>query len=96
MRVVNEGVNPPNCDKTLNIRIDCAENGIARSTWKVDERHLNGNGVVMGGFISSAADITMAYAISSMLNDNQSFASINLNTTFHRPMFVGEVQVEAK
>jgi uncharacterized protein (TIGR00369 family) len=50
----------------------------------------------MGGFVTSAADIMMAYAISSKLSIGQSFASIDLHTTFHRPVRLGEVQVEAK
>jgi uncharacterized protein (TIGR00369 family) len=50
----------------------------------------------MGGFVTSAADIMMAYAISSKLSIGQSFASIDLHTTFHRPVRLGDVQVEAK
>ena len=50
----------------------------------------------MGGFVTSAADIIMAYAISSKLSIGQSFASIDLHTTFHRPVRLGDVQVEAK
>jgi acyl-CoA thioesterase len=38
----------------------------------------------------------MAYAITTLLHEDQTFASINLHTTFHRPTFVGEVEVEAK
>jgi acyl-coenzyme A thioesterase PaaI-like protein len=38
----------------------------------------------------------MAYAISSKLSIGQSFASIDLHTTFHRPVRLGDVQVEAK
>ena len=37
----------------------------------------------MGGFITSAADITMAYSMASILESNQGFASINLQTTFY-------------
>jgi uncharacterized protein (TIGR00369 family) len=96
MKVIHAGGKPPNCDETLNIKINTAQDGVAQCTWVVDERYLNGVGVVMGGFISSAADIAMAYAISTLLEENQSFASINLNTTFHRPLFVGGVHVEAR
>ncbi|MDQ7861877.1 PaaI family thioesterase [Peribacillus frigoritolerans] len=73
-----------------------AQDGIARGVWKVDEKFINGIGVAMGGFVTSAADIMMAYAISSKLSMGQSFASIDLHTTFHRPVRLGDVQVEAK
>lgn len=96
MKVVRQEKIAPNCDHTLKIHIQKAENGHARALWEVDERFLNGVGVVMGGFVSSAADITMAYAISSLLEEHQSFVSINLNTTFHRPVLLGQVLVEVQ
>lgn len=95
LEVVTHDKVPPNCDLTLQIKPSFAENGVARGTWEVDERFINGIGVSMGGYLASAADIMMAYAIASKLEDNQSFASIDLHTTFHRPVFVGQVEVEA-
>lgn len=96
MKVVRKEKVAPNCDHTLKLHIQQAENGHATALWEVDERFLNGAGVVMGGFVASAADITMAYAISSVLGENQSFTSINLNTTFHRPVLPGEALVEVQ
>ncbi|WP_458352641.1 PaaI family thioesterase [Peribacillus frigoritolerans] len=96
LQVITEGIQPPNCDLTLQIEANYAQDGIARGVWKVDEKFINGIGVAMGGFVTSAADIMMAYAISSKLNMGQSFASIDLHTTFHRPVTLGDVQVEAK
>jgi acyl-CoA thioesterase len=96
MNVVTKEKQPPPCDLTLQITVDVAENGTARGTWKVDEKFLNGNGVAMGGFLSSAADIMMAYAIASQLTDEQNFSSIDLQTTFHRPTFPGYVEIEAR
>lgn len=94
--VVNSGATPPNCDLTMQMKPIYAENGVAKGIWNVDEKYLNGNSVSMGGFLASAADIMMAYAITSQLKENQTFASINLQTTFHRPVFVGTVEVVAK
>lgn len=87
---------PPNCDITLQLKVNYAENGIARGVWQVDEKFLNGNGVAMGGFQSSAADIMMAYAVSSLLNEDQTFATIDLHSTYHRPIFQGDVEVVAE
>ena len=94
--VVNEDRVPPNCDLTLQIKVTFAKDGVSKGVWKVDEKFLNGNGVAMGGFIASAADIMMAYAITSKLKDNQTFASIDLHTSYHRPVSIGTVEVEAK
>lgn len=95
-RVVTREVSPPPCDDTMQVTVHTAANGIAHGTWQVDRKFINGNGVVMGGFLSAAADIMMAYAISSVLKDYQGFASIDLDITFHRPTFEGEVEIKAE
>nr|WP_198044748.1 PaaI family thioesterase [Lysinibacillus timonensis] len=94
--VVTLGKTPPNCDTTLQIQATYAESGVARGIWTVDDQFMNGNGVAMGGFVASAADIIMAYAIASKLSSDQTFASIDLHTTFHRPVLQGQVDIEAK
>lgn len=95
MKVANNGATPPNCDITLQIKPVFAKDGKAKGIWEVDEKFMNGVGVTMGGYLASAADIMMAYAISSKLQEGQTFASIDLHTTFHRPVFPGTVEVHA-
>jgi len=95
MEVANNGATPPNCDLTLQIKPVFAKNGKSKGIWEVDEKFLNGHGVTMGGYLASAADIMMAYAVSSQLKESQTFASIDLHTTFHRPVFPGTVEVYA-
>lgn len=96
LKVITDGDTPPNCDLTLQIKPTFAENGVAKGVWEVDEKFINGIGVSMGGFVASAADIMFAYAMASVLKDHQSFTSIDLHTTFHRPVMVGKVDVEAR
>lgn len=96
MRIVTHGEQPPNCDETLQIKATYANDGVARGLWRVDDKFMNGIGVTMGGFVSSAADIIMAYAIASKLEAKQTFSSIDLHTFFHRPVLPGDVMVEAK
>ncbi|WP_236687174.1 PaaI family thioesterase [Ornithinibacillus californiensis] len=95
-QVATSGLTPPPCDLTMQIKVEYAEDGVAKGIWKVDEKYINGLGVVMGGFLSSAADILMAYAIASKLTDKQGFVSIDLDTTFHRPGLEGEIEVTAR
>ncbi|MED3562833.1 PaaI family thioesterase [Bacillus xiapuensis] len=96
IRVVTDGVMPPPCDQTLQLKVTSACDGVARGIWSVDDQFMNGLGVAMGGFVSSAADIMMAYAVASKINEGESFTSIDLHTTFHRPILKGEVMVEAR
>ncbi|MBB6282306.1 PaaI family thioesterase [Geobacillus subterraneus] len=87
---------PPPCDTTLGVRLTEAQNGYAKGVWTISESLLNGNGVIMGGFVGAAADIVMAYAVTTLLRDDQMHASINLQTTFHRPATAGEAEIEAR
>lgn len=96
VNVANKGLKPPPCDETMQVTVSEADNGIARGIWKVDEKFLNGHGIAMGGFLSSVADILMAYAIASKLTDQHVFSSIDLQTTFHRPTLLGDVEIEAR
>lgn len=87
--------NPPPCDDTMEVKVLSADEGIARGRWNVSRKFINGNGVAMGGFVVAAVDIIMAYAIASKLTDGEGFASIDLDTTFHRPTLEGEAEITA-
>lgn len=94
-RVAVQKLPPPPCDTTMQVTVHTASDGVAHGSWRVDRSYINGIGVAMGGFISSAADILIAYAVASQLTDHQGFASINLDTTFHRPVVEGDVYISA-
>ncbi len=94
--VILNKVSPPNCDLTLQIKPISAEEGISKGIWQIDDRLSNGIGVTMGGFLTAAADTMMAYAIASVLEPEQIFVSIDIHTTFHRPVLQGVAEVEAK
>jgi len=93
--VINGIVEPPACDQTLCIKVISAVEGEAICSWEIDERFLNGHQVVMGGYITSAADITMAYSMASILEKKQGFATINLQTTFLRPLYIGTAVIKS-
>ena len=94
--VVLKKIDPPNCDLTLQLEPIISNQGFAKAVWEIDEKLNNGIGVTMGGFLSAATDTIMAYAIASLLKSEQTFVSIDLHTTFHRPVLPGPAVVEAK
>lgn len=49
-KVVSDGLTPPPCDVTMQIKVDDANDGIAKGIWTVDDKYINGLGVVMGAF----------------------------------------------
>ena len=95
-QVINRAVEPPACDQTLCIKLISAIAGDAICSWEINENFLNGHQIVMGGYIASAADITMAYSMASVLEENQVFSTINLQTTFLRPLHVGIATVDSR
>lgn len=95
-KVVGGEAAPPPCDHKINLTVSYAEKGVAKGYCHLDQSFVNGLGVIMGGFVASAADVIMAYAIYSLLDEKQSFATIDLHTTFHRPAYPGVLDVEAK
>jgi acyl-CoA thioesterase len=96
LRVVRGELEAPPCDGALGVTVVDVKDGTARAEWRAEPSLLNGHGVVMGGFVSAAADVAMAYAMASCLTDDQSFASITLQTTFHRPAAPGKLDIVAK
>lgn len=95
-KVILKEEEPPACDRTLGITLLEAKDGKAIGSWKIEEHLLNANGIVINGFITAVADIMMGYAITSLINENQTNASFNLATTFHTPIQSGIVEIEAK
>lgn len=95
-KVILKEVDPPPCDHILGITLFEAKDGKARGSWKIEEHLLNANGIVINGFITAAADIMMSYAITTLIDEDQTNASFNLATTFHRPLHAGIVEIEAK
>ena len=51
---------------------------------------VNSLAIAVIAFLATVADTMMAYTLSSKLTSNQTFASIDLHTTFHRPVMQGD------
>lgn len=77
--------------------------------WRVEDRFavcggtvgvhaLNPLGFVHGGYIATLLDSACGFALLSTLAEGQSMTSINLDTTFHKPLSLpsGRVRAEAR
>jgi hypothetical protein len=51
---------------------------------------VNSLAIAVIAFPATVADTMMAYTLSSKLTSNQTFASIDLHTTIHRPVMQGD------
>jgi uncharacterized protein (TIGR00369 family) len=71
-----------------------ADDGTARVTLEVDERHLNPAGTVHGGMLATLVDLTMGAAVRSAV-DEEVPATSQLTVTYLRAGKPGRLEVTA-
>jgi uncharacterized protein (TIGR00369 family) len=73
------------------------EHGRAVLAYMPQEREYNPMGSVHGGVIATILDTAMGYAVYSLLEDGDTFATSELRTSYRRPVTVaaGPLRVEA-
>lgn len=72
-----------------------AEDGTARLSVEVDDRHLNPAGTVHGGLLATLVDATMGAAVKSAV-DGEVPATSQLTVTYLRPGKPGRLHVTAR
>jgi uncharacterized protein (TIGR00369 family) len=87
---------PPPIARLLGFRPVSAGAGQAIFEMEVDERHWNPMGTVHGGVLCDIADAAMGFAYASMLEDGETFTTIELKINYLRPVWKGRLRAEAK
>jgi uncharacterized protein (TIGR00369 family) len=88
---------PTAISRLLDIRI--AEVDEAFAVVEIDaspERHGNQQGTVHGGLICELADAAIGTAHSTLMEEGESFASIELKVSFMRPVFRSTLRATAR
>lgn len=80
-----EGPNVPIGD-TLGFRVTGAEPGIVRLEGRPDERSYNLIGTVHGGWTAAILDTALALCVLSVLDESQSFTTIDFRINFLKPI----------
>ena len=80
----------------IGLEVQPGEAGEAEVLLNVDERMHNPMGFVHGGVIALLADAAMGIAFGRTLDDKSAFATIELKTSFIRPVKQGRLQAQAK
>lgn len=94
-KLISLGVEQPQSEQLLGVKFIHAEKGQSTCLWTIEKQLMNANGVTLGGFITAAADIGMAYALLSDVDFETNFTSISINTSYHRPALIGEVEIKS-
>jgi uncharacterized protein (TIGR00369 family) len=82
---------PPPVAELVGLDIVSAADGEAVFVLDVDERHENPMGFVQGGIICVLADAAMGFAFVTTLADGESFTTVEMKTSFLRPVASGRL-----
>lgn len=66
------------------------------TTWEIDEDFFTIGGQLFGGYIVALADQVMGHTAMTVLEDENMFRTIQMNTTFYRPMRKGVLWITGK
>lgn len=88
---------PTPISRTLNMNISHIAPGEAKVEINADaEIHGNQNGTVHGGLLCELADAAIGTAQSTLMNEGESFASLELKINFFRPVWKDKLVAYAK
>jgi uncharacterized protein (TIGR00369 family) len=82
---------PPPVAGLIGIELEKMEGGESTMWMDVEERHANPMGTVHGGIICDLADAAMGTAYFSMLEEGESFTTLELKINFLRPFWTGRL-----
>ena len=74
-------------------KLTVLEPGRIRYDWTVDPQYMNPV-AIFGGYLATLADQTCSFALMTLLDDNQNFTTIDLQTHFFRPVTKGVLACE--
>lgn len=72
------------------------KNGLASGRLRITKEHLNPNGVLHGGVIYSFIDTLMGIALASILKEDATCTTIEIQITYLRHVMNGEIFGEAR
>lgn len=72
------------------------EAGKTRITAELDERWVNGNGVIQGGVVAGILDFAMAFTVLARRGSSLAMATTNLDVAYLRPAYPGHFEAAAE
>jgi uncharacterized protein (TIGR00369 family) len=86
IKKIKDDFNSQSYCKLLGMEIIDVGEGIARLSLNINQSHLNQNGFVHGGIISSVADTAAAVALLSTIDAGRKVSTIEFKINFLRPI----------
>jgi len=96
LRLIREKFETNHFPRSLGIELDLIENGRARLSLEVTQRHLQLAGVMHGGAIATLIDTAVAFAIVGASEPGARFTTIEMKVNYLSPIREGRVVADAK
>ncbi len=82
--------------RLLGFQIVSQSNGRAVAEFQAGSQHANPMGTLHGGVLCDLADAAMGFAFGSTLEADESFTTLELKISFHRPVWDALLKAEAE
>lgn len=93
---VSGEIPPPPIAKLLGFSLTAAEPGTATVEFEASDRHANPMGTLHGGVLCDIADAAMGIAYATLLDQNESFATLELKINYLKPVWNARLRAVAK
>jgi uncharacterized protein (TIGR00369 family) len=87
---------PPPVAQLLGFRLTAAEAGRATVEFEASGRHANPMGTLHGGVLCDIADAAMGIAYATLLDENESFTTLELKINFLKPVWNAKLVATGK
>jgi uncharacterized protein (TIGR00369 family) len=87
---------PPPVGELIGFRMAGAELGRAVMQLDAGRRHANPMGTLHGGVVCDLADAAMGTAMSTTLEDEESFTTVDLTCKYFKPVWTGRIEAVAR
>ena len=95
-RMLRGEIPPPAAAIKIGMRLTSFAAAEAVVTLDADASHGNPMGTVQGGILAAIADAAMGWAYMTMLDDGESYTTLELKTNFLRPVRPGRLEARAR
>jgi uncharacterized protein (TIGR00369 family) len=87
---------PPPVSQLIGFKLVSAKNGEAVVELQADKRHSNPMGTLHGGILCDIADAAMGIAYASLLDEGESFTTLELKINFIKPVWNANLRAIGK
>ena len=95
-RILNGEVSGPPVAELIGFAPTRVELGECDMEMRAERRHANPMGTLHGGILCDMADAAMGFALSTTLEDDESFTTLDITINFFKPIWESRIKAAAR